>query len=311
MDLRSLRYFVQIAGSGSLTRAATRLRIAQPSLTRHMHQLEGELGTPLFVRGSKGVSLTEAGVLLRERAERILRDVEHVRGEIRARETVPRGKVALGMPPTLCPVLLPSLIARLRADYPLIELELRQAGSMVLPDWLAEGRIDAAITTQLGRDRALTTLPLVREEMVLLQAPGRGGTGPVTAAELRRMQLIMTEANLAITDALLAPHGLELPVAMVLNSLETIRLMVQAGEWRTVLPYAVVQRDAELGLVAARRLLKDGVHRQLVLAFPVARRIPPAVQALCDLLRTIVQEVEGRGGFTLPQPSRKRIASIT
>ena len=310
MDLRSLRYFLQIAGSGSLTRAAARLRVAQPSLTRHMHQLEEELGTPLFVRASKGVSLTDAGVLLREHAERILRDVEHVRGEIRARETVPRGTVALGMPPTLCPVLLPPLIARMRAAYPSIELDLRQAGSMILPDWLAEGRIDAAVTTHLGRDRALTTLPLVREEMVLLQPPGSGGTGPVAAEELRHLALTMTQANLAITDALLAPHGLELCVDMVLNSLETIRLMVQSGLCRTVLPYAVVQRDAEKGLITARRLLPGGLHRQLVLAFLISRRIPPAVQAVCDLLRETVAEVEARDGFALPRPSRKRIAAI-
>ena len=96
MDLRSLRYFLQIAELGNLTRAATRLRVAQPSLTRHMHQLEQELGTSLFLRANKGVTLTDAGLLLRENAERILRDIDHVRSEIRSREKQPRGTVALG-----------------------------------------------------------------------------------------------------------------------------------------------------------------------------------------------------------------------
>ena len=72
MDFRSLRYFVQIAELGSITAAAQRLRVAQPSLTRHMHKLEEDLGVALFVRAHRGVVLTAAGHSLLERGTRIL-----------------------------------------------------------------------------------------------------------------------------------------------------------------------------------------------------------------------------------------------
>lgn len=309
MDLRSLRYFLQVAEAGSLTGAATLLHVAQPSLTRHMQKLEEELGTALFVRATRGVTLTEAGLLLRDSAERVLRELERVRGEVRAQESVPRGTVALGLLPTLCPVLLPGLIPLLRSRFPAVELDLRPGGSMVLPEWLLEGRVDVAVTAQLGRDRSIDAEPLAREEMVLLQAPGAARTGPVGERELAGTPLVMTAANRAITDALLAPHGLALDVEMVLNSLPAIRLMVQNGSCRTVLPYGVVHRHGMDGLVTARRLLPRGLHRQLVLAFPAGRRIPAAVQAVAGLLRASVADVDRQGGLSL-LPSGKRIASI-
>ena len=74
--------------------------------------------------------------------------------------------------PTLCPVLVPQLVARVRRDYPKIELEIQQNGSMKLPDWLMDGRIDAAVMAQIGNDRYISAEPLAREEMVLLTAPG-------------------------------------------------------------------------------------------------------------------------------------------
>src|SRR5437667_11548539 len=89
MELRSLAYFVRIAELGSITRAASHLRLAQPALTRHVQRLEEELGVALFTRANRGVRLTEAGEKLLESASRILRDVERSGDEIRAQDAPP------------------------------------------------------------------------------------------------------------------------------------------------------------------------------------------------------------------------------
>src|SRR5260370_17597237 len=89
MELRSLAYFTRIAELGSITRAASHLRLAQPALTRHVQRLEEELGVALFTRANRGVRLTEAGEKLLESAMRILRDVERTRAEIPGREAPP------------------------------------------------------------------------------------------------------------------------------------------------------------------------------------------------------------------------------
>src|ERR1700741_3960966 len=128
MELRALFYFVRIAELGSITRAASHLRVAQPALTRQVQRLEDELGVALFTRVNRGVRLTEAGVKLCESATRILRDVERTGDEIRAPQAHPSGKVILGVTPTMCPVLVPELFAWMRQHYPMIELKVVHAG---------------------------------------------------------------------------------------------------------------------------------------------------------------------------------------
>src|SRR5438094_10580958 len=124
MELRSLSYFVRIAELGSITRAAAHLRLARPARTRHVPRLEEELGVALFTRANRGVRLTEAGEKLLESAARILRDVERTGDEIRAQDAQPSGRIILGVTPTLCPVLAPELSARMRRDYPRVELKV-------------------------------------------------------------------------------------------------------------------------------------------------------------------------------------------
>src|SRR5882762_2530282 len=128
MELRSLGYFVRIAELGSITRAAAHLRLAQPALTRHVQRLEEELGVALFTRANRGVRLTEAGQKLLESAERILRDVERTGDEIRAHKAHPSGKIVLAVTPTLCPVVVPELFARMTQQYPMVELKVVHAG---------------------------------------------------------------------------------------------------------------------------------------------------------------------------------------
>ena len=76
MELRVLKYFLMVAREGSITAAANALHITQPTLSRQIRELEEEVGSPLFVRGSHSISLTEEGVLLRKRASEILELVE-------------------------------------------------------------------------------------------------------------------------------------------------------------------------------------------------------------------------------------------
>jgi len=303
MEIRSLRYFMQIAELGSVTAAAQRLRVAQPSLTRHLHKLEDDLGVALFVRAHRGVELTAAGRSLLERATRILNDVDRVSRELRLEGNEPSGKVVLGITPTLCPVLLPQLIARLQRDFPKIELDIQQSGSMKLPDWLMDGRVDAAIMAQIGSHRYITAEPLAREEMVLLTAPGTRPHCAVEAGELSDTGLIITEALLAIMRGLLEGRSIDLRVDLVLNSLETIRLMAQQGLCRTIMPYSIIRRDDEHGLLDVHRLLDGSMQRQLVLATATGRRMAPATEAVINIIKAIVADVESQNGFVATERS--------
>ena len=185
MELRSLNYFVRIAELGSITRAAAHLHVAQPALTRQVQRLEDELNVALFTRANRGVRLTEAGQKLLEGATRILRDIERTGDEIRAQDAHPSGKIVLGVVHTLCPVLVPDLFARVRRDYPMIELKVMHASLVRLEEFVLDGQVDLALLSELSRSRLIVSTRLAYEEMVLVTRPGVRPPGIVGAEELR------------------------------------------------------------------------------------------------------------------------------
>jgi LysR family transcriptional regulator, nitrogen assimilation regulatory protein len=311
MDLRSLRYFVRIAELGSITRAAAHLHIAQPALTRHVQQLEDELNVALFTRANRGVRLTEAGQKLFDDATRILRDVERTRDEIRAQGTHPSGKIIVGITPTLCPVLVPPLFARMRRDYPMIELKVIHAGMVRLEEFIIDGRVDIALLTELSRSRLIVSTRLAEEEMVLVTVPGARPQGAVTGDELRRTPLILGDGLRAALDALLAGRNIELQVETELNDQETIRLMVAGGAGTAVLPLASVSRECSSGLLETHRITKKGVFRTLALGVRGNRNASPAHEAVVRTIRTMVEEMANEGRLALTVlPARRGRAEL-
>ena len=308
MELRSLNYFVRIAELGSITRAASHLRLAQPALTRHVQRLEEELGVALFTRANRGVRLTEAGEKLLESASRILRDVERTGDEIRAQDAHPSGRIILGITPTLCPILVPELFARMRHDFPRVELKVMHAGMVRLEAFLIDGRVDVALLSELSRSRLIVSTGLAEEEMVLVTPPGARLPGIVGGEELSRTPLILGDGLRAAMDALLAGRGIELNVAIEVNDNETMRLMVAQGAAASILPYSSVARECARGLLAAHRITADGIFRTLALGVRASRTASVAREALARAVTAVVADRERDGQLALgdPVPRRRR-----
>jgi LysR family nitrogen assimilation transcriptional regulator len=308
MELRSLHYFVRIAELGSITRAAAHLHVAQPALTRHVQRLEEELNVALFTRANRGVRLTEAGQKLLDGATRILRDIERTGDEIRAQDAHPSGKIVLGITPTLCPVLVPELFARMRRDYPMIELKVMHAGMVRLEEFVIDGRVDIALLSELSRSRLVVSTRLAAEEMVLVTQPGARPPGFVGADELRCTKLILGDGLRAAMDALLAGLDIELTVDTELNDHETIRLMVAQGAGAAVLPLSSVSRECARGLVEAHRITETGVFRTLALGVRASRNASLARDAIARTIRAMVEEMAGEGRLALiaKRPAARR-----
>ncbi|HEY8873075.1 MAG TPA: LysR family transcriptional regulator [Stellaceae bacterium] len=308
MELRSLSYFTRIAELGSITRAASHLRLAQPALTRHVQRLEEELGVALFTRANRGVRLTEAGQLLLESAIRILRDVERTGDEIRAQDAHPSGRIILGITPTLCPILVPELFARMRRDFPRVELKVMHAGMVRLEEFVIDGRVDVALLSELSRSRLIVSTRLAPEEMVLVTAPGARPGGPmcgiVGGDELSQTPLILGDGLRAAMDALLAGRGIELNVEIEVNDHETIRLMVQAGAAASILPYSSVARECARGLIDAHRITEGGIFRTLALGVRVSRAASLAREAMVRTITRVVADIERDNRLQLTPRSR-------
>jgi LysR family nitrogen assimilation transcriptional regulator len=306
VELRSLHYFIRIAELGSITRAAAHLHVAQPALTRHVQRLEEELNVRLFTRANRGVRLTEAGQKLLEGATRVLRDLERTGDEIRAQDAHPSGKIVLGVTPTLCPVLVPVLFARMRRDYPMIELKVMHAGMVRLEEFVVDGRVDLALLSELSRSRLIVSTRLAEEEMVLVTRPGARPAGVVSRDELRNTPLVMGDGLRAAMDALLAGLGIELNVDVEVNDHETIRLMVQQDVGAAILPHSSVARECAGGLVAAHRITETGIFRTLALGVRAGRDASLARDAVARTIRDVLRGIERHGDLSIAGLSERR-----
>ena len=173
MQLHQLAYALAVAEEQSFTRAADRLHLAQPSLSRQVRLLEHELGVVLFNRGpGQGpVTLTPDGSTLVPFMQRVLADVEATGAEARALSGMARGHLAVGATPSLITsVLAPALVA-FHASHPGIDLSVVEAGSHQLVPQVAAGEVDLALVVLPVTDPLVLTTPLFDDPLVLVTAP--------------------------------------------------------------------------------------------------------------------------------------------
>ena len=302
MDVRALHYFVRVAELGSITRAASYLNVAQPALSRHVRHLEEELGATLMIRESRGIRLTDHGQLLFDHAKTILRDVQRAKDEVRGSAGSPSGSVALGLVPTLCPVIAPALFAALQRDHPKIELTMSENYTAPLLDWLNEGRIDLAVLTEPAPTRRFVVDRLIKEDMVLAVGRGCRAPGPISVEELARTPVIISHGIRDIMDDLLGQDGPLLTAMIELNSIETIRLMARQGIGPAVLPCAIVRQDAARGDITLHAI-GGGLCRQLATAFARTRRLSLAAQIVKETLARLFAEFDRQTMFRLSDPA--------
>ena len=192
MDLRQLRTFRAVAELGSLSRAADKLRIAQPALSRQIRLLEHELRTPLFIRHGRGMVLTEAGRILLDRTAGLVHRLEQARADVLACSGQPSGRVIIGMVPTVGGTLAARLVQRVVEQLPGVELRLVEAYGSYLTEWLYKGEIDLAVVYGPQQNVHLRTTALRQDELHVVSAPGGwlDGLNDVTFEQLEGQPLV-------------------------------------------------------------------------------------------------------------------------
>ena len=142
MDIRVLQYFLTVAREESITRAAEALRMTQPPLSRQLKDLEDELGKKLLIRGSKKVTLTEDGMLLRKRAEEMIDLMEKTKAELAGSDEHINGEIYIGGGETDAVSLLAQTAGKLQKKYPLIHYHIYSGDAEIVMERLDKGLID-------------------------------------------------------------------------------------------------------------------------------------------------------------------------
>ncbi|HEX3649816.1 MAG TPA: LysR family transcriptional regulator [Pseudonocardiaceae bacterium] len=285
MQLHQLAYFVAVADTRHFTRAAERMRVAQPSLSQQVRALERDVGAELFHRIRGNLTLTEAGETLLPFARRILADAESARQAVRELDELGRGRVRLGATPSLCTGVLPAILADFRAAYPGIELTVHEGGSRDLQTELTEGALDLAmiIDSRLRDQSGLATRPLLIEELVVISAidrPAPVRRARMRIADLKDQPLVMFRRGYDLRDATLdacRAEGFQPSFAIEGGEMDAVLEFVRAGIGIAVVPSTVVRERFRV-----TRFAEPGLSRVVRLAY--RRDVEPsrAVRALRD-----------------------------
>ncbi|WP_240162890.1 LysR substrate-binding domain-containing protein [Paraburkholderia sp. Cy-641] len=169
-----MKYFVSIVDSSSLSRAAERLFVAQPSLSQHMLNLEKDLSVQLLIRSPQGVVPTEAGKTLYRLARDVLRGMELIRKEVKEGMGSESGTVSIGLPRSVAAILAAPLFRHVRRTYPDIRLQIYDNVSSKNYELLTEGRVDLAILFHGTESVGISGQPLFNENFYVIGQHLRG-----------------------------------------------------------------------------------------------------------------------------------------
>ena len=256
MNLRQLTYFLQIAELQSISRAASVLHVAQPSLSRQIQLLEHELGVLLFLRSDKGVTLTEAGHALQERASTVLLQVRQIRDDIGVQSRTPMGELSFGLPPSMYRLLTVPLVCEFRQRYPEVQLQVTEGVSATMHEAVLTAKLDTAVVSDVEPLSMLRSQLLLREQLFLVGARDAGldMATEMPVRELAERPLLLTSrpnAMRVIVERALAQHGHRVKPAVQTNSSRLLCELAAQGQGFSVLPYCAISAAFAAGRVSA------------------------------------------------------------
>lgn len=288
MELRHLRYFLAVAEDMNMTRAARRLHMSQPPLSRQIRQLEDELGVALFSREAKHLRLTEAGRFLVGQAEKLLLLADEMKeGALRVGNSQQRW-LNIGFVPSNLYGFLPALLRRYRAENPEVEVELSEHMTLHQLEALKRGRIDVGFGRVLLSDAAIRSEVLFEEPLYAV-LPSRHPLGAqptvsLAALALEPFLLYPSRPRPSYADHVLSlfhSRGLAPTIAQEVNEVQTVLGLVAAGVGVSLVPRSVQKMRGED--VIYRPLSEKGVSAPVVLY----HRLGDSSESLTHFLDTV------------------------
>lgn len=310
MDMRQLRYFVQIVESGSLAKASRQLFIAQPALSQQMARLEDEVGKPLLVRSSRGVSPTENGEALYHHAKFMLRQLDQAVSVARQETAAVSGRVTFGLAPTtVCQVGLP-LLQHLRVKYPGVLLNIVEGLSGHLEHMTRVGQLDLAVLFHQKAAAELTVEPLLEEELFVILPTGSPLVGEqctsLTLKEVGALPLILPSPGHGLRRRIALEFeraNLPLDAVAEIDSLPLLMHCVGDGIGATIKPMAAIHA---LGNTPERwralRIADVSMTRTNYLYSLPPQKLSPSAAVVREEFHRLVRDLAERGewqGVTL------------
>ncbi len=288
MDLAALQVFQMVANERSYSRAAEKLFRTQPAVSIAMRKLEDWVGQPLFVRGSGARTLTDAGVLLLEYAERMLGMREEIRKGLRELRGLERGQVSLGVNESSIHALLPAL-DRYRRLHPGVQIRVHRVFSRDVPRELLNHQLDIGVISYVPEERELTTAEFYRDALVLVVWPGHrlAKTRDVDVTALGEETFVAHIVESPYRQRVVqmfAKHKTPLRMDVELPTIESIKRFVEMKKGVAIVPRMCVEGELARGDLRELTIRQMRIERKLYLVYRQDRPLTGAAQALVDII---------------------------
>lgn len=255
MEIHQLRYFVAVAEEGSFSRAAAKVRVAQPSLSQQIRKLEAEVGQPLFDRLPRSVVLTEAGRCLIDYARQILTSIGDAQRCVDELKTDISGKLAVGAIPTIAPYVLPELVVTFQKHYPEVTLEIVEDVTQGISRRVEAGELDVALASTCQQSPTLRRESLGNEPLLALVPEGHSLARQklITLDDLKSQRFLLLHEMHCLSQQvnhLLESRRLRPEIALAGSQLTTIANMVAAEIGISIVPQMMAKHQATPGCVS-------------------------------------------------------------
>lgn len=291
MELSELRVFLRVASERSFSRAAMKLHRTQPAVSQSIRRIESDLGERLFDRSTKDATLTEAGRLLREYAERMLRLEEEAEAAVRELRDLQRGRVLVGANEASVHVVLP-LIARFRLEHPLVHVDVRRVPARQIGAEVAQGSLDFGVLTFQPAEAGLKSVTLGQDELVMLVHPANplARRREVAIAECARQTVVAHNDPSHVRERVLRlfeQHHIPANILISLPSLEGIKRAVAMQLGVALLPRRCAEAEIQRGELVALPVREIRLRRQVRLIYRKAGERSHAATAFLTLVESL------------------------
>ena len=288
MDIRALRYFVELVRERSFTRASEKLFVTQPTISKMIRNMEEELGQPLLNREGHSFTLTDSGQVLFARGQLILAQMQQLEAELADLQSLQHGRLALGIPPMVGHVYA-DLIRAYRSRYPKVELSIVEYGGRRIEQAVLEGELDLAITMLPTREEGVLSaleLDCYPIQVVLPDLPRWRGGSEIRLADLQEEPFLLYTQAFTLSERLeqaCQQAGFVPQVAARSSQWDFLTAMVRSGMGVAFLPEPICRRLTPDGLVL-RPLLPE-LSWRLGVIWPAKRYLSRTAEAWLALCR--------------------------
>ena len=288
MDIRALRYFVELVREKSFTRASEKLFVTQPTISKMIRNMEEELGQPLLNREGHSFTLTDSGQVLFAHGQLILAQMQQLEAELADLQSLQHGRLALGIPPMVGHVYA-DLIRAYRSRYPKVELSIVEYGGRRIEQAVLEGELDLAITMLPTREEGVLSaleLDCYPIQVVLPALPRWRGDSEIRLADLQEEPFLLYTQAFTLSERLeqaCQQAGFVPQVAARSSQWDFLTAMVRSGMGVAFLPEPICRRLTPDGLVL-RPLLPE-LSWRLGVIWPAKRYLSRTAEAWLALCR--------------------------